>query len=108
MCIRDSHSIWALVPAILLFSPTMLGLFSTPWTDVGGYAEHLARLWSGLAGGALLFRTVHLFFIRGLQTGLVWFTKILTDPFHDIYLYHRSPLYLMRGELIEPAKQHCL
>ena len=100
------HSIWALVPAILLFSPTMLGLFSTPWTDVGSYAEHMARLWIGLAGGALLFRTVHLFFIRGVQTGLVWFTKILTDPFHDIYLYHKAPLYLMRGELIEPAKQH--
>jgi hypothetical protein len=100
------HSIWALVPAVLFFSPSMLGLFSTPWTTVGGYAEHLARLWIGLAGGALLFRTVHLFFIRGLQTGLVWFTKILTDPFHDIYLYHRSPLHLMRGELIEPAKQH--
>jgi len=28
--------------------------------------------------------------------------KILTDPFHDIMLYHRSPLYLMRGQLIDP------
>jgi hypothetical protein len=41
-----------------------------------------------------------------IGTGLVWFTKILTDPFHDIMLYHKAPLYLMRGELIEPAKQH--
>ena len=41
-----------------------------------------------------------------MKTGLVWFTKILTDPFHDIMLYHKAPLYLMRGELIEPAKQH--
>ena len=48
-------------------------------------SQHLSRLWLGLAGGALLFRTVQLFFIRSVQTGLVWFTKILTDPFHDIY-----------------------
>ena len=100
------HSIWGLVPLLLYVSPTLFGLFATPWTDLGGYLEHLARLWIGLAGGALLFRTVHLFFIRNVQTGLVWFTKILTDPFHDIMLYHKAPLYLMRGELIEPAKQH--
>ena len=54
----------------------------------------------------MLFRTIHLFFLRNVKTGLVWFTKILTDPFHDIMLYHKAPLYLMRGELIEPAKQH--
>ena len=100
------HSIWGLVPLILFFSPTMFGLYSAPWTNLSSYCEHLARLWIGLAAGALLFRTVHLFFLRGVQTGLVWFTKILTDPFHDIMLYHKAPLYLLRGELIEPAKQH--
>jgi len=38
----------------------------------------------------------------------VWVTKILTDPFHDIKLYYKAPLYLWRGELIEPAtsRQH--
>jgi hypothetical protein len=29
-------------------------------------------------------------------------TKILTDPFHDIKLYHGAPLRLLRGELIDP------
>jgi hypothetical protein len=53
--------------------------------------------------GGLLFRTVHLFFIRDVQTGLVWMTKILTDPFHDLILYHKAPLALMRGELIDPT-----
>ena len=47
---------------------------------------------SALGVGALLFRTVHLFFLRDVQTGLVWVTKILTDPFHDIMLYHKAPL----------------
>ncbi len=32
----------------------------------------------------------------------MWMTKILTDPFHDIMLYWKSPLYLLRGELIDP------
>jgi hypothetical protein len=32
----------------------------------------------------------------------VWATKILTDPFHDIKLYHKAPLALLRGELIDP------
>jgi len=33
----------------------------------------------------------------------VWAVKILTDPFHDIKLYHKAPLYLLRGELIDPG-----
>jgi hypothetical protein len=47
---------------------------------------------------------VHLFKIKDVQTGLVWATKILTDPFHDIKLYYRAPSYLLRGEFIEGAK----
>ena len=34
------------------------------------------------------------------------FVKILTDPFHDIKLYHRAPLLVLRGELVEPAPAH--
>jgi hypothetical protein len=34
---------------------------------------------------------------------LVWATKILTDPFHDIKLYHKAPFYLLQGELIDPG-----
>ena len=98
------HSVWGVAPLLLYFSPSMFGLFATSWTNLGGYADHLARLWIGLAAGALLFRTVHLFFLRSVQTGLVWFTKILTDPFHDIYLYHKAPLALLRGEMVEPAQ----
>jgi hypothetical protein len=52
--------------------------------------------------GGLLFRTVHLFFIYDVQTGLVWATKIITDPFHDAWIYWRAPLALLRGELIDP------
>jgi hypothetical protein len=57
--------------------------------------------WLILGAGGLLFRTIHLFFLKDVQTGLVWMTKIITDPFHDIILYHKAPLYLMRGELMD-------
>lgn len=33
-------------------------------------------------------------------------SKILTDPFHDIKLYYKAPLALLRGEMIEPRKAH--
>jgi hypothetical protein len=97
------HSLWGITPLILLLQPSFFGLF-TPHHDLAGYLRHLSKIWLVLAGGALLFRTIHLFFLRDVMTGLVWFTKILTDPFHDIMLYHKAPLYLMRGELIEPAQ----
>jgi hypothetical protein len=62
----------------------------------------VAYIWLALGLGGLLFRTVQLFFVKDVQTGLVWITKIITDPFHDIKLYYKAPLYLLRGELIDP------
>jgi hypothetical protein len=50
-----------------------------------------------LGVGGLLFRTIHLCFIKDVQTGLVWMSKIVTDPFHDVYLYHKAPFQLLRG-----------
>jgi hypothetical protein len=101
------HSIQAAVPLALYFSPTFFGAFHQPWVGFGGYIDHLALLWLVLAGSALLFRTIHLFFIRSPLAGVVWFTKILTDPFHDIMLYHKAPIYLFKGQMIAPpAEQH--
>jgi len=99
------HAIWGATPLVLLLEPTFFGLFPAH-TSAGEYFQHLSKLWIGLAAGALLFRTIHLFFLRDVLTGVVWFTKILTDPFHDIMLYHKSPLHLLRGELVEPPQQH--
>jgi hypothetical protein len=98
------HSAWGLAPVLLLLSPSLFGVF-TPYTNVGGYLEHLAKVWLVLAGAALVGRTVQLFFTRGVQTGLAWFTKILTDPFHDVLMYWRAPAALWRGELIQPPHE---
>ena len=46
---------------------------------------------------------IELFITKDVETGAVWVTKVLTDPFHNIALYYKSPLALMRGELIDPA-----
>ncbi|HET6898021.1 MAG TPA: hypothetical protein VFK70_06730, partial [Vicinamibacteria bacterium] len=93
------HVLWALVPAALLVDASLGGL-----VDPGhGFLVNLSRLWLALGIGAVLFRTVHLFFLRDVQTGLVWMTKILTDPFHDIKLYHRAPMQLWRGEMLDPV-----
>ena len=94
-------SIWALSPIPLYFDPTYFGLFQ-PHTTPMEFIRHVAILWLAIGIGGLIFRTVHLFFIKDLQTGLVWATKIITDPFHDIKLYHRAPYYLLKGQLIDP------
>jgi hypothetical protein len=49
----------------------------------------------------VLFRTIHLFKIRDVRTGLVWATQILTDPFHDIKLYCRAPSQFLRDEFLD-------
>ena len=95
-------SIWALSPLVLYFDPTLFGLF-TPWTSPADFMCQMAKIWLVVGAGGLLFRTVHLFFIRDVETGLVWMTKILTDPFSDLKLYYKAPLYLMKGELIDPG-----
>jgi hypothetical protein len=94
-------SIWGVSPFVLWALPSLGGLVE-PHTDWDGYLHNLALLWLALGVAGLLFRTVQLFFVRSVQTGLVWATKILTDPFHDVKLYARSPLHLLRGELIDP------
>jgi hypothetical protein len=94
--------IWALIPAVLLLDPTLFGLL-TAHGDWLGYARNLGIIWLVLGVAGVVFRMLQLFFLKDLQAGFVWATKILTDPFHDIKLYYRSPLYLMRGELIDPT-----
>jgi hypothetical protein len=93
-------TIWALSPLPLYFDPTYFGLFAP--ADKTGFVRHVAMIWLVLGIAGVLFRTVQLFLVKDVQTGLVWATKILTDPFHDIKLYHKAPLALLRGELIDP------
>ena len=86
---------------LVALQPGLWGLVA-PHSSFSGYAHQVGWLWLLIGAGGLLFRTVHLFFLYNVQTGLVWATKILTDPFHDVWLYHKAPGALLRGELIDP------
>jgi hypothetical protein len=96
------HAVWAAAPVILLLSPSFFGVFKEPPANFGEYLNHVAVLWLWVAGGALVGRTIQLFFIRDVLTGVVWFTKILTDPFNDFLQYRGAPLALLRGEKLDP------
>lgn len=98
-------TVWAVSPVILHFNPSLFGLFE-PHTNAQGYIYNLSLLWIYLGLAAVLFRTVQLVFESGVQTGMVWFTKILTDPLHDIRIYYKSPWYVLRGELYDPIVSH--
>ncbi len=96
-------AVWALSPVALLLDPTFLGVFE-PAAGPTGFVDHTALIWIAVGLGGLLFRTVQLGFLRDPQTGLVWLLKIVTEPFHDIGLYYKAPLYLIRGQLIDPGE----
>ncbi len=94
-------SLWALLPGVIYMHPGLFGLLP----EHEGWYEFLRAVgtaWLYLGIGGLLFRTLHLFVLQGPMAGLCWMSKILTDPFHDIYLYHKAPLQLLRGERFAP------
>ena len=93
-------AVWLGTAAFLYVKPDMFGIFVVG-EQANSYLHNLALVWLFTAVGALLFRTVHLFFIMNVQAGLVWFAKILTDPFHDILIYHKSPYYIAKGEMYD-------
>jgi hypothetical protein len=98
-------SIWIASPALLLIDPALFGAV-TPGRGWFGILHNVSLIWLVVGVGAVVGRTVQLFFIRGVQAGLVWFTKILTDPLHDVALYYKAPMRLWQGELYDPIIRH--
>ena len=96
-------TIWALSPTLLWLDPTLFGIFPAAHGHAG-FVRHVCQVWLALGLGALVFRTAQLCLQQSVLTGLVWCTKILTDPFHDVKLYCRAPLHLLRGELVDPME----
>ncbi|MBS0320806.1 MAG: hypothetical protein JSR18_09720 [Proteobacteria bacterium] len=98
-------SIWAASPLLVYLDPTFFGAIE-PMPGWKGFVESVGLVWLAIGIGALLFRTVQLAFVKDFRTGVVWCTKILTDPFHDIRLYYKAPLHLLRGEWFDPESPH--
>ncbi|MBL7002545.1 MAG: DUF962 domain-containing protein [Gammaproteobacteria bacterium] len=97
-------SVWAIAPVVLYFEATLFGLF-VAHTDFMSFLDNLAIIWLVTAVSGLLLRTVHLFFIKGLQSGIAWFSKIITDPFHDFMVYYKAPYYWIKGEMLDDMTQ---
>jgi len=93
-------SLWVSVPIVLLLSPTLFGTLVRP-DGIEGYARHVGIGWLFLGVGAIAFRSIQLFFIHDVRTGLVWATKIVTDPFSDFRLYKSAPKRLLKGERMD-------
>lgn len=93
-------AIWAASPLLLYIEPTLFGLFR-PYVGAAEFIRRIGQIWLFVGVSGLIFRSVQLFFIRDVQTGLVWATKILTDPFNDIKLYYKAPFYLLHPDMMD-------
>ena len=96
-------AIWALMPVVLWLGPSLFGLI-VPANGLMEFLNDVGLSWLALGVAGLLFRVLQLWVQKDLMTGLVWALKIVTDPFHDIMLYYKAPLALLRGEMIDPME----
>jgi hypothetical protein len=92
--------VWGLAPLALFMFPTLFGIFAPPAGRID-FIRHVGIVWLAIGIGGGLFRMIQLFIVKDVPTGLVWVIKVLTDPFHNIAIYYKSPLALMRGELFD-------
>jgi hypothetical protein len=94
-------SICAAIPVIAYWMPDAL-----QWAVPEAYEDTPIRMtamaWLFLGAGGLVFRVLQLWKQENLTAGLAWAYKIITDPVHDIKMYHKAPLYLLRGQMIDP------
>jgi len=98
-------TVWVSLPALLWLSPSLFGLIA-PSHDLQGFIHDVGLIWLSLGVAGLLFRTVHLSFLRSPALGLAWAFKIITDPFNNVDEYWRSPIALLRGQRYDPLDAH--
>ena len=89
-------AVWLAVPLGLLAASSLH--LVAPLKDLHGYLHQLGTLWLASPARDSWAALSTCVLTRNVQTGVVWFTKILTDPFHDVKIYHRAPIHLLKGE----------
>jgi len=94
-------TICGLIPVLAYWSPEILQ-WAVPAADETSSVRMTGVLWLYLGIAGLLFRVFQLWHQENFLAGFAWALKIITDPFHDIKLYHKSPLYLLKGEWLDP------
>jgi glutamate-1-semialdehyde 2,1-aminomutase len=88
---------YVLLPVIHLFT---IGSFSLE--VLGATLPMLTREWLALTLAVVLGRVAYLTWIHDLATAMIWFVKLITDPFTDIVAYYSSLYRIMR--LSHPRK----
>jgi len=94
-------SICAAIPVLAFWMPDYLQ-WAVPQAFEDTPIRMTAVAWLMLGAAGLTFRVLQLWKQDSLMAGLAWGFKIITDPVHDIKMYHKSPIYLLRGEWIDP------
>jgi hypothetical protein len=97
--------VWLSLPVLLWVSPSLFGTIA-PAVGWSRFLHDVGLIWLALGTGGVCFRTIHLFYLRNPAWGLAWAVKILTDPFHNVAIYWRSPLALLRGQRLDPLMDH--
>jgi len=94
-------AVWLSVPALAFIDAANFNLIM-PDTSPDTLFNRIGWgwLWLGVAG--VIFRMIQLVIKDSVRTAVTWCIKIITDPFHDVIIYRKSPLYLMKGQLIDP------
>ncbi|MFG6489941.1 hypothetical protein ACG04R_24910 [Roseateles sp. BYS78W] len=95
--------VWLAVPALLALSRGLFGLIE-PAVGTSGYLHDVGWAWLMLGASGLVLRGLQLAVLRSPSWGLAWVVKILTDPLHNVDIYWRSPLALLRGQRYDPIE----
>lgn len=92
---------FVLIPILAYFDLEFMN-YLVPHQDTETFLNRVGIGWLWLGVAAVLFRMIQLTAIQSRRVAITWCIKILTDPFHDVIIYRKSPFYLMRGQLIDP------
>ena len=92
---------WLAVPLLAYFDAALFN-FVMPDAAPDTLIDRIGWGWLWLGLAAVVFRMIQLTAIQSRRVALVWCIKILTDPFHDAVIYRKSPIYLLKGQMIDP------
>jgi hypothetical protein len=97
---RVLMSLFVLIPILAYFDFAFMN-YMVPDQNTETFLNRLGIGWFWLGISAILFRMIQLTIFQSFKVAFVWCLKIVTDPIHDLWIYRKSPYYLMCGELID-------